>query len=156
MKYQIFAFSMMLLLLAAWTGNAQPTGRFDFGGQGVRNERIRAARVAYITQRLGLTSEESSAFWALNNEYEAARQAIEDKYEPSVRPENMTNEQAARHLQNHLKAEAELLALREKYQARFIEVLPPRKLVLFRAADREFRLELLKKIRNNRRSGGRF
>lgn len=156
MRYQVFAFTVMLLALTAGAGYAQSPGRFDFGGKGVRNERIQAARVAYITQRLGLTSDESSAFWALNNEYEEARQAIEEKYEPSVRPENMTNEQAARHLRDRLQAESELLALREKYQARFIEVLPPRKLVLFRVAEREFRLELLKKIRNNRRSGGRF
>ncbi|MEQ8706935.1 MAG: hypothetical protein RIC19_23585 [Phaeodactylibacter sp.] len=144
-----------LLLLAAVAAFAQPDRQFDFG-DGQRNERVKAARVAYITQRLGLTTGESSAFWALNNEYEDARQAIEEKYKPAIAPEQMTNEQASEHLEDQLKAEAELLELRKTYQARFSSVLPARKLVLFQRADREFRLELLKKIRDNRRPGGRF
>ncbi len=144
-----------LLLLVGTIGYAQPGRPFDMRN-GPRNERVEAARVAYITQRLGLTTQESSAFWALNNEYETAQRAIEEKYKPDVAPGQMTNEQASRHLEDRLKAETELLDLRKKYHARFREVLPPRKLVLFQQAEREFRLELLKKVRENRRPGGRF
>ncbi|WP_425420330.1 hypothetical protein [Phaeodactylibacter xiamenensis] len=144
-----------LLLLVGTISYAQPGRPFDMRN-GPRNERVEAARVAYITQRLGLTTQESSAFWALNNEYETAQRAIEEKYKPDIVPGQMTNEQASRHLEDRLKAETELLDLRKKYHARFREILPARKLVLFQQADREFRLELLKKVRENRRPGGRF
>lgn len=155
MKNRVQALLAGLLLLPVLTVFAQPGGQFEFG-EGPQSERIEAARVAYITQRLGLTTGESSSFWALNNEYEADRKAIKEKYKPAVAPEQMTNDEASQHLENQLKAETELLNLRKAYQARFTEVLPARKLVLFSQADREFRLELLKKIRNNRRPGGRF
>ncbi|NRA48684.1 MAG: hypothetical protein HRU12_06090 [Phaeodactylibacter sp.] len=153
MKNTIHLFIVGCFLGVATTAFAQmdrPYGLDD----GPRNERIQAARVAYITQRLGLTTKESSAFWALNNEYEDSRRAIEEKYKPLVAPEQMTDKQAGEHLENRLKAETEMLDLRKAYFSRFREVLPARKLVLFQSADREFRLELLKKIRSERRRGG--
>ncbi len=142
---------LMLLLGSATLSQAQILDD-DSGNPQVR-ARVQAARVAYITDRLGLTVEESRSFWALENEYDAAKEEVRKKYEPALRPEAMNDEQARAAIRDQLKKEEELLALKRTYFERFMQVVPPRKLAMFPKAEREFRLNLLRRAREQR--GGR-
>ncbi|HMQ49230.1 MAG TPA: hypothetical protein PKA00_17705 [Saprospiraceae bacterium] len=124
------------------------------------DEKVKAARVAFITQRLGLTSSESEKFWAVNNEYEAEKKTLEDKYKSAKSIESLSDKEAEDAIAKHFELEQKLLDLRKKYYERFREVVSARQVGLFYKADREFRLELLKKIRerqagNNRAPGNR-
>ncbi len=121
-------------------------------------EKVQAARVAYITDRLSLTPTESQQFWAINNEYEDKKEAIRDRYRPSSKLELMSDAEVEQYLRNRFDMEAELLALKRQYFERFKDVISVRKIAMFRRADREFRLELLKKVqerRGNRRRRNR-
>lgn len=125
--------------------------------------KIQAARVAYITQRLGLTPEESQRFWALHNEFEAERDKIRGKYKPARPVESMSDQEADAFISRRFDMEAELLSLKRDYFQRFKKAVSPQKIALFNKADREFRLELLKRVqerrqnaRPNRRPGGNF
>lgn len=152
---------VLLLALFALPGFAQIFDDEPLGSEA--RSKIQAARVAYITQRLGLTTGESQSFWALHNEFEAARDQIRAKYKP-IRPlEAMSDEEAEAFINRRFDMEEELLRLKRDYFQRFKEVVSPQKVALFSKADREFRLELLKKVQdrrqNNRpyrRPGGNF
>lgn len=120
-------------------------------GDEIRNpqvrERVKAARVAYITERLDFTAKESQQFWAINNEYEKEREAIREKYNASSKLELMSDTEVEQYLRKRFDMEAELLDLKRSYYERFRRVVPARKIALFQRADREFRLELLRKAK---------
>lgn len=143
--------AIFLLVLGA---NAQDLGD-EITNPRVR-ERIQAARVAYITERLDLNTKESQQFWAINNEYEAERRSIKQQYQSGGNMEAMSDAEAEKQLRQHLKMEEKLLNLKKSYIERFLKVVPARKVVLFQKADKEFRLELLRKVRDRRNNSRRF
>ncbi|MCO6477045.1 MAG: hypothetical protein J5I94_10520 [Phaeodactylibacter sp.] len=151
---------IVLLLLGLFTlpGFGQIFDDEPLGGEG--RSKIQAARVAYITERLGLTPDESERFWALNNEFEAERDKIRAKYQPPRAVENMSDQEAETFINRRFEMEQELLNLKRAYFPRFKQAVSPRKIALFNKADREFRLEILKRLQerrqNNRRPGGNF
>lgn len=111
---------------------------------------VQAQRVAYITQRLSLTPQESATFWALVNEYELKQQKIKEQYKPTLRIEQMTETQAEQYIQQSMDKDAKLLDLKKTYFEKFKEVVPASKIALFPVADREFKREVLKRAMENR------
>ena len=148
---------LLLLGLFALPGFAQIFDDEPMSGEA--RSKIQAARVAYITQRLGLTPGESQSFWALHNEFETERDKIREKYKPPRPMESMSDQEAEAFINRRFEMEQELLSLKRDYFQRFKKVVSPRKIALFNKADKEFRLELLKRVqerRANRRPGGNF
>lgn len=148
---------LLLLGLFAVPGFAQIFDDEPMSGEA--RSKIQAARVAYITKRLGLTPAESEGFWALHNEFEAERDKIRTKYQPARPLESMSDQEAEAFINRRFEMEQELLSLKRDYFQRFKKVASPRKIALFIKADKEFRLELLKKMqerREGRRPGGNF
>lgn len=117
--------------------------------------KIQAQRVAFITDRMGLTPSESERFWALNNEYEDKQKTIRERYKPRKLVENMSDAEADQLINSRLDMESELLTLRREYVRRFREIVSPRKLVRFEKADREFKLFVLQKASERRQQNGR-
>ncbi|MFM9946663.1 MAG: hypothetical protein ACKV1O_01875 [Saprospiraceae bacterium] len=112
-------------------------------------DKVQAARVAYITRWLNLTTQESERFWPLYNEYEGEMEKIRAKYKPFKRPEDMTDAEAERLIVSRFEMEQELLALKREYFQKFKTAIPTRKIVQFTIAEKEFRKELLRKMREN-------
>jgi len=139
---------LLLSLLITAAAYAQTLGD-DISNPQVR-ERVQAARVAYITDQLDLTAKESQQFWAINNEYEKARDAIRGKYQPASKLELMSDAEVEQYLRKRFDMEAELLELKRSYFERFRGVVSARKIAMFQKADRQFRLELLRKVRERR------
>ncbi|HKK78108.1 MAG TPA: hypothetical protein VJ933_00710 [Phaeodactylibacter sp.] len=143
--------TLILALVICWASFAAAQNPL---GENIDNPRVRekvqAARVAYITDRLSLTPQEAQQFWAINNEYEDKREAIRHRYRPSSKLELMSDAEVEQHLRDRFDMEAELLALKRQYFERFKSVVSVRKIAMFQKADREFRLELLKKVRERR------
>ncbi|MDZ4683113.1 MAG: hypothetical protein SH848_21855 [Saprospiraceae bacterium] len=112
-------------------------------------DKVQAARVAYITRWLNLTTQESERFWPLYNEYEGEMEKIRTKYKPFKRPEDMTDAEAERLIVSRFEMEQELLALKREYFQKFKTAIPTRKILQFTIAEKEFRKELLRKMREN-------
>lgn len=112
-------------------------------------DKVQAARVAYITRWLNLTPQESERFWPLHNEYEGEMEKIRRKYQPAKRPEDMTDAESERLIISRFDMEQELIGLKRDYYQKFKAAIPPRKIVQFTLAEKEFRKELLRKMREN-------
>ena len=148
------------LLLISLTLSAQP-GR----SREERQEKIEAYKIAFFTEKLQLTPEESKAFWPLYNQFESEREALRKRYDQdNVRIELMSDKEVAAYLEKSIEMEEQQVKLRKDYLGRFQEVLPIRKVALLQRIDREFKVELLREIRErrgaqspsgNRRQGGR-
>ena len=116
-------------------------------------DRVQAQRVAFITEKIDLTSKEAEKFWPLFNEYERKERSIRQQYQSrqQKRPIDMTNEEAKAQLLSHFDMEQELLDLKREYFLKLAEVVSPKKLTGFNRADREFKRMLLNRIQQRRR-----
>src|SRR6478736_1086340 len=54
-------------------------------------EKIQAARIGLITQRLGLTSEQAEKFWPIYNEFTQKRTGLRQQYKEAERNVNPNN-----------------------------------------------------------------
>lgn len=136
MKNKILAAIVLLFL-----------GTYAHGQQPGDNERLQAMRVAFITNALQLTPEESQNFWPVYNEYEAEQREIRKKYRAGRQMMLMNDEELEQHLENTLRMEEELLQLKRTYIDRLKEVLPIRKIAMLNQAENKFKEEILKQIR---------
>lgn len=97
-----------------------------------RADKIQALKIAFITQKLELTSEEAQKFWPVYGQYENEIKSILG---------NNTNSDV-------LDNEERLLNIRKKYRPEFVKILgQPRMNKLF-TAEKEFRGILLQRLKN--------
>ena len=129
-----------------------PWGLLAQDEQVPENDQIRAQRGAYITQRLQLSSQEAAHFWTVFNEYEERKAALNAEFRQSLeRPQSEA--QADQLIQRRFQQEEDLLNLKREFYQRLKQKVPASKLVLIPQAEREFRRDLLRQLRQRR--GGR-
>ncbi len=93
-----------------------------------RGEKIQALKIAFITQKLGLTTEEAQKFWPLYNQYEHEVRGVERK--------------------DVMRSDEQLLNIRKKYQPSFEKVLGPQRLNKLFNAERDFREVLIRRLKD--------
>jgi hypothetical protein len=109
--------------------------------QGKGGEQLEALKIAYLTRKLNLTSDEAQRFWPVYNQYNAELK--------SVRRESRGGDE--------LDREEKLLSVRKKYQSEFSKALSPEKANDFFRAEKEFYGYVQKELmeRRQQRNGGR-
>ncbi len=141
------------MLLAAVALNAQ---------QGRMNERmqdkVEAYKIAFFTEKLQLTPEESKDFWPLYNQFENEREALKTRYKlEGRRIELMSDGEVEDFVNKQLEMEEQMVKIRRDYVQRFKKILPIRKVAMLQNIDNEFKRALLEEIRQrreNRQGGG--
>lgn len=145
MKKGIILFAVFCLLGTTLQSQTGPNRR------GQLEERIEAQRIAFITQRLQLTAEESRNFWPLYNEYEDQLKTLRDNERPKSDIMNMSEAEAEAFLNASLAADQRELDLKRKYLERFKSVLPVKKVAMLGHVERAFNRELVRRIQEHRR-----
>lgn len=118
--------------------------------RGEARERIEAQRVAFITQKLRLTPDESAAFWPVYNEY---RDGLKDLRDDIERPDllTMSDQEASALIDKHLLQEQKRIDLKRTLVTRLKSILAPRKILMLHVAENQFNRELLQKAQEFRR-----
>lgn len=111
------------------------TGQMAFAQKGQRQERIKALKIAFITQKLHLTADEAKKFWPVYNKYENEIEKL------------MANAKENDVLEN----EEKLLKIRKHYQPSFQRILGKERVNTLFNAERQFRLLLIQKLKERRR-----
>jgi len=151
-KLLIILFAFVHLASFAQEDDLQPEP--GIGGGNAR-ERIKAARAAYITNRLQLTTTESEKFWPIYNEYTQKRQDLKIQY----RTAKLRGTDEKELVDLHLKIKQQEVDLEKEYSTRLLTVISAEKLSQLRDAEQEFRRLLLRQIeqrqqqRRQRRNG---
>lgn len=114
-------------------------------------DRIEAQRVAYITNQLDLTSEESAAFWPIYNEFKEKEREKRQDIRPKKDAMSLTNEEAEALLEQQFAMESDLIALKREYLGRMGQVISPRKVVRLSQVEMEFNRGVLERL--NAREG---
>jgi len=109
-------------------------------------EKVRAYKIAYLTEKLDLSSEEAEKFWPIYNEYsknrrenyKAKKKKIKAKIDEKGGPENLSNKEAEIIL-------AEITVLRDnqhqnklKFRDKLKSILSAKKVLQFELAQAEF------------------
>lgn len=113
--------------------------------QGGKNEKIEALRVAFITDKLKLTADESQKFWPVYNDYQDKLKAARQEFKKQ--PTTFTTDKEA---QDYLDAELLLkqreYSLYKEYYEKIRKTIPIKKVAELRQAEEDFKKELLKQL----------
>lgn len=147
MKKQILVTSIatFFLMVSTWSVKAQERPNRD---------KMNALKVAYITEKVQLTEKESQAFWPIYNAFQEEKKALmpEQKEEGDREPNfsEMTDAQIDAMVAKRFENEQKLLNLKKKYYEKYKTVLSPKKIVSLYKAEKDFRKEVLERLREKR------
>ncbi|MFN0276438.1 MAG: hypothetical protein ACKVPJ_11865 [Chitinophagales bacterium] len=120
-------------------------------------EKIEALRIAFLTNYLDLTTEESQKFWPVYNQMKDELKVYLDKEADLMKGkkvEEMTEAELNGAIQTHFDNEQQILNLKKKYTEEFKKVLPLKKVVLLADAENAFKRQLLEYARDRKGPGG--
>lgn len=120
----------------------------SWGQPRAMEDRIEAFRIAFFTEKLQLTPEESQRFWPLYNEFQEKEKAIRKSFKGDKSLELMTDAEAEKLIENNFEMEEKILQLKREYYGKMRDVLPVRKIALLNRIDRAFKERLLTEYRN--------
>jgi len=143
MKNTIFT---LVVLLISLTGMAQR----QFDPQTI--ELIKTKKIAFLTEAIGLTSQEAQKFWPVYNELEKERYMLMDKKRDlehrSESPKAGMSEADYRKLACEIAAtHAKEGKLIEEYNLKLLNILPAEKVVKLYRAEGKFRASLMHEFR---------
>lgn len=121
-------------------------------------DKIRSAEVAYLAQQLNLTPEEAQQFWPVYNNYTREVELLIAERRRNRQVDKKDDAAARQALNKEMDIEQKMLDIRKRYNQEFLKVLPARKAGNVFKAEREFRGQLIRQLkernavnRNNRR-----
>ena len=122
-----------------------------------RKERIKALKIAFITERLELTEKEAQEFWPLYNTFEDENEKL--RRESNIKKngedfESLTETDAKTMLQNIISNEEKKSKLRKDFVNDLLKVLPAKKIILLKVTEDAFNRRLLEEMRK-RKEGNR-
>lgn len=110
-----------------------------------KSKQIEAIKFGYISGRLNLSADESQEFWPLYKQYQSEWSQLLAEKRKSRLVSSVNPEKA---IDDDFYYESKILELKKKYRIAFGKVLPPEKLKKLYQAERDFREELIKQLKN--------
>lgn len=124
-----------------------------------KRQKIQAMKVAYLTQSMNLTSNESEKFWPLYNEYSTKRTAENKQYREALKAykkigfDKLDEKQSEEMVNNELLHDQRMLELKKEYIPKFKAMIGSKKLVQLFTAEKEFQKLLLQKAKEGGKKG---
>lgn len=144
----------LLLAMASWVAVAQEEGApLPQTADPKVREKVEAARIALITNRLGLTPEQAEKFWPIYREFAQKRQEIRKEFrqvQQSVernKPDRQKQEELVK-LGFQLKQNE--LNLEKDYSGRIMNIISARQMLNLRKAEQDFRLLIINQLQQRR------
>lgn len=113
-----------------------------------RLERLETAKIGFLTQRIDLSSREAEKFWPVYNQYQNELKALMQQRKSDMQKQNQLS--ANDQIDRQLDMESKVLELKKRYTHEFGKMLPPEKIVKLFQAERDFKNELIKELRERK------
>jgi hypothetical protein len=116
-------------------------------------KKIESARIALITERLGLTPAQAEKFWPVYREYNMERREIRKQFRDArlgIDMKNLSEEQSKELVQKGIEMKQKELNLEKEYSGRLTEVISTQQLFKLKNAEKDFQQMLLKRIQDQR------
>jgi len=113
-------------------------------------EKIKALKIAHITEQLDLSKNEAQKFWPIYNANEEAENKL--RVQSSIirkdkKPDELTEAEAKSILLNMEKIEKQKTELHSKMLNELLEILPAKKILKFYRAERSFRQKMFEEYK---------
>ncbi|MBK7382461.1 MAG: hypothetical protein IPP83_10310 [Flavobacteriales bacterium] len=149
MKTLLRITTLFLLLAPAFHATAQDEDMPPLSSD--RLKEIKAQKTAYLTTKLGLTSDEAQRFWPIYNEYDDAREKLHKEMRElhkSASRDGALDEAKAREVLNKgLDIRTRELDLGRTFSDRFVKSIGAVKTVQLVKAERDFNREVLRRFK---------
>jgi len=135
----------IIILLISASSFAQPN-------QG----KIRALKIAFITEKLNLTETEAEKFWPIYNNYDKNTSKIKREEINKIRQDirrnigALTDNEANELIDRLLSAENKLFNEKTLLVSKLRGVISPQKIILLKVAEEEFNKRMLERMKNMR------
>jgi Spy/CpxP family protein refolding chaperone len=121
-----------------------------------RKENIESMKIGFITQKLDLTPTEAQVFWPVYNQYsdkmdELRKKRREDKREAKRNFDELSDKEVEQEVDNEIIFRQKELDIQKEYHAKFKSVLSIKKVAKLYAAEEEFKMVLLNKLKDRER-----
>lgn len=118
-------------------------------------EKIKSLKVAFITEKLSLSSKEAQEFWPVYNAYEDKRDALRKREHTEIKNkirnvEGLTEKESAQLLKQHLQLEEEEEELDNEFLKEISAVISSKKTLLLLRSEEEFKRQLIRQYRHNK------
>ena len=143
----------LLLLFLSFTTFAQR------GNQGERfqqkKEQIKSLKIAYITEKLQLTTSEAEKFWPVYNTFEdkqndLRRNKLKDYFKKTENNDALSEQEASKLISQMESSEEDLYQLKKKFNSSLKSILPAVKILKLKKAEDEFSRKLLQQYRDKK------
>ncbi|WP_044170969.1 Spy/CpxP family protein refolding chaperone [Flectobacillus major] len=117
-------------------------------------EKLKAARLGLITNRLNLTEEQAKGFWPVFNDYDAKRSELRKSVRQiTAESRNLTtsDDRIATNLKEILNLKQKEVDLEKEYQAKFLKVLNVRQVSELYKTEQLFNQMLVNRLRGERK-----
>lgn len=134
---------LMALVMTTHIAQAQN----DLNGR----QKIEAAKIGMITNRLNLTTDQAPQFWAVYNEYNAKKQELNRRIRQLSNEPGRTNlneNQLVNGLREINATKQKLADLDEEYMSRFLKVISPAQLTELYKTEQTFNRMLINRLNN--------
>jgi len=139
-----------------------PMAVFAQDRQQDRKDKIETMHIAYLSEKLNLTSGEAEKFWPVYNEYKTEQDKLRKQRMDNVQAvikangvDNMSDADVQKLITDETDLETRQLDLRKVYITKFQQAIPIRKVAKFFIAEDEFKRYLLNQLRKRREQNGR-
>ena len=141
-KILLISFALFGLMVVA-----QPGGKM--------RERIKAQKVAFITEQLNLTSKEAQQFWPIYNAFEEKTENVKSKDLRQIKQKlrqnpDMSDKEADKLLQDLIVAEDKMYKAKSDLITDLKGVISSKKIIKLKRAEDEFNRKLLERLREFR------
>ena len=127
-----------------------------------RKENVQAMKIAFITQKLDLTPQEAQLFWPLYNQYSEKTMELRKKRRQGKpgregnrenRPDldSLSDKEVEQLVNNDMAIRQKELDLQKEYHEKFKAVLPIKKVAKLYAAEEQFKIVLINKLKDRDR-----
>ena len=155
----LFMAIMVMIMVVPGKLHGQDKGKIDQDRERTAKERqemgdkIKASKIAYITEHVELTPGEAEKFWPIYNEQEKKREelthSIMERFKGPMENEDISDEQAEELMQQRFSQEQALLDLKKEYHAKYSKILASNKVLKLYEAENNFRRQLMERMKHH-------
>ncbi|WP_462317972.1 hypothetical protein [Marinilabilia sp.] len=118
---------------------------------------MKSQKVAFITERVGLTSKEGQKFWPVYNEFSASMDSLWNLKKKNIdkiyySDKKMTASEKEAAIDLHIELELQKSKLEKEYHQKFKKILSIDKVIKLYGAEHEFKKKMLHLIRDGKPS----
>lgn len=124
-------------------------------------EKIKALKIAFITESLDLNEKEAQEFWPVYNLHDDNINTIRQKqlrkihHEIRQNKDSMSEEQASDVLDRLTKAENNIYKERSQLTTKLKSIISSKKIILLKVAEQEFKRKMLHQYKKRHHEGGK-